>query len=153
MIKEERTLLHIDLSGRVPYDTILKVKGLVTSNEEFGDAYLDAVSWYEEVSVRDGSRVLYDIADVRPYLRSISSMTEEEKEELRDTYDWVYSEYPFEDEDEDEDDLRDLRNVEDVGGHYEPSAETYDWYNRKGFDYRGLIPKGLALEAKEGMYN
>ena len=26
-------------------------------------------------------------------------------------------------------------------------------YNKKMFDYRGLIPKGLALEAKDGMYN
>jgi hypothetical protein len=28
----------------------------------------------------------------------------------------------------------------------------YDWLNKNMFDYRGLIPKGLALEAKEGMY-
>jgi hypothetical protein len=28
-----------------------------------------------------------------------------------------------------------------------------DWYLSKGFDVRGLIPKGLALEAPEGMYN
>ena len=69
---------------------------------------------------------------------------EEEKEELRDTYDWLYSEYPWDDEDED---------PEDVGCHPEPSAETYDWYNRKMFDYRGLIPMGSALEAPEGMYN
>lgn len=28
-----------------------------------------------------------------------------------------------------------------------------DWLNKKMFDYRGLIPKGLAVEAKECMYN
>jgi hypothetical protein len=28
-----------------------------------------------------------------------------------------------------------------------------DWLNSHHFDYRGLIEKGLALEAKEGMYN
>lgn len=27
-----------------------------------------------------------------------------------------------------------------------------DWLNTRHFDYRGLIPMGLALEAKEGMY-
>jgi len=27
------------------------------------------------------------------------------------------------------------------------------WLNKKMFDYRGLIPMGLALEAKEGMYD
>ena len=28
----------------------------------------------------------------------------------------------------------------------------FDWLNKKGFDYRGLIPMRLALEAPEGMY-
>jgi len=27
-----------------------------------------------------------------------------------------------------------------------------DWYNAHHFDYRGLIEKGLAIEAPEGMY-
>lgn len=30
--------------------------------------------------------------------------------------------------------------------------EYYDWLNAHHFDYRGLIRKGLALEAPEGMY-
>jgi hypothetical protein len=30
--------------------------------------------------------------------------------------------------------------------------EHYDWLNAHHFDYRGLIEKGLALEAPEGMY-
>jgi hypothetical protein len=29
---------------------------------------------------------------------------------------------------------------------------TINWLNKKMLDLRGLIPKGLALEAKEGMY-
>lgn len=140
MTQEERTLLHIDLSERIPYDTVLKVKGLVTSNEEFGDAYLDTVSWYEEVSVRDGSRVSYDIADVRPYLRSMSSMTEEERKEF--------------------DKLCETDGDSWMGNHRVSFPKRLriinkcvDWLNKKMFDYRGLIPKGLALEAKEGMYN
>ena len=32
------------------------------------------------------------------------------------------------------------------------TAEGFDWLNAHHFDYRGLIPMGLALEAKEGMY-
>jgi hypothetical protein len=32
------------------------------------------------------------------------------------------------------------------------TLESYDWLNEHHFDYRGLISKGLALEAKEGMY-
>jgi hypothetical protein len=32
------------------------------------------------------------------------------------------------------------------------TPEAYDWLNKKMFDYRGLIPMGLAIEAPEGMY-
>ncbi len=31
-------------------------------------------------------------------------------------------------------------------------VRTIDWLNAHHFDYRGLIEKGLALEAPEGMY-
>lgn len=31
-------------------------------------------------------------------------------------------------------------------------VEQIDWYNAHHFDYRGLIEKGLALKAPEGMY-
>ena len=32
-------------------------------------------------------------------------------------------------------------------------CESTDWLNAHHFDYRGLIEKGLALPAKENMYN
>lgn len=136
MTQEEKELLIKDLCARLPYSG-------VQIHISYADGFkYDKTLTYEDV--RNYSQLpACSTTIVKPYLRPISSMTEEEKEELRDTYTFLYSEYPFDDEDEDE---------EDVGGHYEPSAETYDWYNRKGFDYRGLIPKGLALEAPEGMY-
>ena len=31
--------------------------------------------------------------------------------------------------------------------------DLIDWYNANHIDYRGLIEKGLAIEAPEGMYN
>ena len=31
--------------------------------------------------------------------------------------------------------------------------KAVDWLNAHHFDYRGLIEKGLALEAPNGMYN
>jgi hypothetical protein len=33
------------------------------------------------------------------------------------------------------------------------SVDYHDWLNEHHFDYHGLIPMGLALEAPEGMYN
>ena len=137
MIQEDKELLLKDLCGRLPY----KVKGIITYN---GDKDIFTVKSIYNDDLLLSECEACKIIDFKPYLRPMSSMTEDEKEELRDTYSWLYSEYPFDDEDEDED---------DVGCHPEPSAETYDWYNRKMFDYRGLIPKGLALEAPEGMYN
>ena len=37
--------------------------------------------------------------------------------------------------------------------HVNKISDCQDWLNKHHFDYRGLIEKGLALEAPEGMYN
>lgn len=145
MTQEERILLHIDLSERIPYDLVLKVKGLVTSNEEFGDAYLDTVSWYEEVSVRDGSRVSYDIANVRPYLRPLSSMTDEEKEELKTLCDEDLNEFAGH--------IMKGHGLSHDGLYMFDKLRQLDWLIKKMFDFRELIQKGLAIEAPKGMYN
>ena len=64
-----------------------------------------------------------NIDDTKIYLRPMSSMTEEEKK-----YKELYFKYDY------------------------LSWEYTDWLNAHHFDYRGLIEKGLALEAPEGMY-
>ena len=59
-----------------------------------------------------------------PYLRPMSSMTEAEKEEyhkLSDSYYYIYFD----------------------------SINSIDWLNAHHFDFRGLIPKGLAIEVTE----
>ena len=71
-----------------------------------------------------------EVERVRLYLRPISSMTEDEEKEFLDTC--YYSE---------NDDF------------YYSTCETYDWYNKNHFDYRGLIPMDLAIEASADMYN
>lgn len=68
---------------------------------------------------------------IKPYLRPMSSMTEEERDEVK----------------------KHMKREQIVNVvFYHATEKTYDWYNAHHFDYRGLIEKGLALEAPEGMY-
>lgn len=69
--------------------------------------------------------------DLKYYLRPMSSMTEEEEIGYDATFDTIY-----------------------VNGHYDSvmTYKSFDWLNAHHFDYRGLIEKGLALPAPEGMY-
>ena len=67
--------------------------------------------------------------DFKPYLRPMSSMTDKERAER-------------------------IALLWELEGHIDEDV-TYkyqDWLNAHHFDYRGLIPMGLALEAIEGMY-
>ncbi len=64
------------------------------------------------------------------YLRPMSSMTKEEYEEY---YNISYG-------------------ITNIGSKY-TYYDLCDWLNKHHFDYRGLIEKGLALEAPEGMYD
>ena len=83
------------------------------------------------INVRHGGFLIEEDC-VKPYLRPMSSMTEEEENEYDATFDTIY-----------------------VDGHYDSvmTYKSYDWLNAHHFDYRGLIGKSLALEAPEGMYD
>ena len=65
--------------------------------------------------------------DIIPYLRPMESMTEEEK-----TYQMKL--------------IKDIKHGANID-------KLEDFYHSHHFDYRGLIPMGLALEAPEDMYN
>lgn len=110
MTQEEKQLLLKDLCGRLPYQPIC----------EFTDTEDDFCTTTATLgySLRDfiAGKVL-----IKPYLRPMSSMTEEEK-----AYYFAIDEEP---------------------------VKCIDWLNAHYFDYRGLIPIGLALPASEDMYN
>lgn len=121
MTQEEKQLLLQDLCARLPYNTHIftnskhHIRLLTITND------ID----YDEQFWING---LYDVDEVKPYLRSMSSMTEEERKKYHSYCDYYY-------------------------GNYFDTVESIDWLNVHHFDYRGLIKKGLALEAPEGMYN
>jgi hypothetical protein len=70
--------------------------------------------------------------NIKHYLRPMSSMTEEEKKEFENLLEGI---------------------VDGIERWDKPDlCEEYDWLNAHHFDYRGLIEKGLAIEAPKGMY-
>lgn len=119
MTQEDKQLLLKDLCARLPYGVHIGCKE--------GDVYGEIILW----KITD-SRIndLYDIYCCKPYLRPMSSMTEEE-----------YKEY----------DSRRKHICDEYNRYCFDTVESIDWLNEHHFDYR-LIEKGLALEAPEGMY-
>ena len=132
MTQEEKKLLVKDLCARVPYYPILHFDDKVQHAGEYLYGFRE-----------NGGKFLindtYYVEEVKPYLRPMSSMTEEEKEEYENTI-GIHISYHYE--------YGDI--VEDYE-EYE-TLETFDWLNEHHFDFRGLIEKGLALEAPEDMY-
>lgn len=128
MKQEEKELLLIDLCARLPHHVRCKV-WLKDGTTEEGP--LDLQHNYGDV-LRDAF-YYNDIKDIKPYLSPMSSMTEEERKE-----------YEL---------LANHCIVTSIGFIHLEAAPLIDWLNTHHFDYRGLIEKGLALEAPEGMYN
>lgn len=89
----------------------------------------DIITTVGDVSLGILHDIVFDGIRCKPYLRPMESMTEEEfneYEELRQDIN---------------DKLKDWK-----------CAKLLDFLNKKMFDYRGLIPMGLALKALDGMY-
>lgn len=133
MIQEDKQLLLKDLCARLPYG----VKVQVYYEEIAGSGYFDETVWVvdndEPFHVNDRW-----IENIKPYLRPMSSMTEEEKHKLLKFGAVTYLENG------------EVVDVSCVG--FERHADIQDYLNACHLDYRGLIDKGLALEAHEGMY-
>ena len=127
MTQEEKNLLLKDLCARIPYKT------MVECSIKSGVA-MDVVLCPSHIT-----ELIDDLIIIKPYLRPMESMTEEECKEL--------GELPA--------------TIENIGEtlpnipYYIEVArpEQLDWLNKNMFDYRGLIEKNLALEAPNGMYD
>ena len=136
MTQEETQLLLKDLCARLPYGVKLN-NGLK----------LRSIDTLTQIISCSGSDKKIDC--IKPYLRPMSSMTEKELRELNDKYGSIVyffiQEPPY---------YHGLQaQHEDIGSiEISEFSKIYDWLNENHFDYRGLIPMGLALEAPEGMY-
>lgn len=135
MTREHKHLLLITLCGMLPYGVV----ALKTYKE--GSKTMESTSLTETDDIDMLLGTVEDMEEahytIKPYLRPMSSMTEEEKDNLQS--------------------LHDIISNENYGDGYSPSAwnaitEWEDYCNARHLDYRGLIPMGLALEAPEDMY-
>ena len=122
MTKEDKELLLKDLCARLPYGFVIYRE---SDNSNIKINYID--DFFHFLDFSDGE-------DFKPYLRPMSSMTDEEKEEFDNLYNWSCPNSKF---------LR--TKIIDV-------SELIDWLNAHHFDYRGLIERKLALEAPEDIY-
>lgn len=110
MTKEDKDLVMKDLCGRLPYRVYVQV--------------VDRVGYTHtrELTPEDIQK-MWSYKSIKPYLRPMSSMTEEEKEQMRDL--WIDA---------------------DTKTH---ATRLIDFYNKHNFDFRGLIEKDLALSTDE----
>ena len=126
MIQQEKQLLLKDLCARIPYHTLVQLNpGAYNKPETCLLCGIDGEKIYLNID-SDPFRINH----IKPYLRPLSSMTEEEFFNYKHLDLLDYSNDGFE--------MQNFRSI--------------DWLNAHHFDYRGLIERSLALEAPEGMY-
>ena len=133
MTQEEKQILLKDLCARLPFGIVCRVK----IERDFEKPYeTDVILSQHNISyVFD---LGYEWIWCKPYLRPMSSMTEEEKKYISERCGFSI--------------------VGPIGDKCElimpviAADWLIDFYNEHHFDYRGLIPLELAREAKEGMY-
>ena len=137
MDKELKDLLLNDLCARLPYGVkVAEISGNTTNG-----AYEVKVVNKETKVIGFNTptcliRCYRNMEMIKPYLRPMSSMSEEEKLQL------VHYACIGED-----------MNGEFIDEVQRKDCHKYiDWLNKHHFDYRGLIEKNLALEAPKDMY-
>lgn len=122
MTQENKQLLLKDLCARQPWGVKVQYNNKVYA--------IDYVSTeYEEVKLNILDNYTVGISDIKPYLRPMSSMTEEEGIEYLTIDNRAYT-CPL-----------DYAHI--------PASDRIDWLNAHHFDYQGLIPKGLAIEVNK----
>ena len=136
MIQEDKELLLKDLCARFPYG----IKCIVTKSriEEGQEGDVGKIGWVclEGVDcINDKKPFFSEFGNFKPYLFPLSSMTDKQKVEYNSLRDLVPTEQQCE--------------VGNLLGDFEfvDNWRSIDYLNANHFDYRGLIKKGLAIDA------
>lgn len=147
MNEKEKDMLIKDICARIPYNVVGKCEIYASYDTPFDTIYqthkFDAVVYglnedlllvtplikesdeqtFAEEEVADGVSIL----DFKPYLFPMSSMTEEQKV--------IYGDLCY-------------SVIQSLANNMQSELnELINWLNANHFDYRGLIEKGLAIDA------
>ena len=129
MTQKEKDLLLNDLCARLSH------RPKIWFAESNSNDHLQSI-WYDNLEgwQVDGDNLSAPVYAVKPYLFPLSSMTEEQKREYNSLRDFVPT-YHYE--------YGDI--VEDTELY--DNFESIDYLIANHFDYRGLIPMGIAIDA------
>lgn len=141
MTREEKDLLLKDLSGRLPYG----VKIFAKYADEYGLDVKERVGILCQIDTDrvlglhlenedDYSYLYVSIPEVKPYLFPLNSMTAEQLYELREMFGF---------------EIEFGNGFIDFNGRlsYLEMDALFEWLDKNHFDYRELIPNGLAIDA------
>lgn len=125
MTQEDKELLLKDLCARLNTNLVCSIyrtddQGIGYRNEILY-GYCNIDGWNEFYFGEDCGISIDDVSKIKPYLFPLSSMTEEEK--------LMYEGL-----------MIGIDNISYM-------LDVIDWLNSHHFDYRGLIEKGLAIDA------
>ena len=138
MTKEDKELIFNDICARLPYGVHILVHDTFKySTVPFQNVYLkaydtaeliDSISLNLRYSSKDKpfNRIIKehkDYLEIKPCLFHMSSMTEKQKNE----YQYITERW--------------------MNDPAYSISDSIDWLNKNHFDYRGLIEKGLAIDA------
>ena len=123
MTQEEKLLLLKDLCSRLPYGVkvITSVGGEIRNDKEQLN--------FAQLSLFEAGH-----EEVKPYLFPLSSMIEEQKYNNPIGLSQMLT-------------ILANRDWECITIKHRDLQKLIDWYNKNHFDYRGLIPMGLAKDA------
>ena len=138
MTQEDKELLLKDLCARLPYGVKIEMTWWVMDEGTCLSTTLEPDHIEQILNDEVGN------AEIKPYLFPMSSMTEEQCYKF-------YCRFV-----ENEIDYNDFKKYYFDGCSWNKvltlisdCGDIIDWFNKNRFDYRGLIEKGLAIDATE----
>lgn len=141
MKQEDKNLILADLCARLPYgvmvhDEMLHCDGKLVVIDVFTNQIVIVTKERRQITN------ISSIDNIRPYLRPMSSISEDEEEQL-----FQYSEKYWDNAvDNQIQSALDKSIKENKALEYIAMTKSLEWLNSHHLDYRGLIEMGLAIE-------